>query len=236
MVGRVVLLLDTEQDERNEWLRQQDEYIRQLATAQAEVKHQASQIEQLNEDARMHRKAAEIWEQDRKSLLEDRAEKDRLKMLDDEHKEAQRRWAVTQEQLLKERSDSNAQLQLGLQQLEQQQKAIDVHNQEKAQWLRQQDAHHAARTSLETRVNSLETEVNTLKLNNGTLSREKEDLVAKLDRSELDLTESGVCTCIVRVWLQVWVGVGVGVCIYMHACIHTYIHTYWHKYINAHFI
>ena len=45
-------------------------------------------IEQLKEDAALHRKAAEIWEEDRKSLLEDRAEKERLKLLDDEHKEA----------------------------------------------------------------------------------------------------------------------------------------------------
>jgi hypothetical protein len=61
------------QEERNEWLRQQDDYIRQLATAQADVKHQASQIHQLNEDAAMHRKAAEIWEEDRRALLDDRA-------------------------------------------------------------------------------------------------------------------------------------------------------------------
>ena len=87
----------------------------------------------------MHRKAAEIWEEDRKALLEDRVEKERLKVLDDEHRAAQHRWALTQEQLLKERSDSNAQLQLGLQQLELQQKSIEVHNQEKAQWLKEHE-------------------------------------------------------------------------------------------------
>ena len=84
------------QEERNEWLRQQDDYIRQLATAQADVKHQASQIHQLNEDAAMHRKAAEIWEEDRRALLDDRAEKERLKFLDEEHREAQRRYRERQ--------------------------------------------------------------------------------------------------------------------------------------------
>jgi chromosome segregation ATPase len=139
----------------------------------------------------MHRKAAEIWEEDRKALLEDRVEKERLKVLDDEHREEKHRWALTQEQLLKERSDSNAQLQLGLQQLEQQQKSIEVHNQEKAQWLKEQDAHVATRSKLESRVAALEEELNSLKLNNSSLSREKEDLTAKLERSEQDLTESG---------------------------------------------
>lgn len=148
-------------------------------------------IEQLKEDAALHRKAAEIWEEDRKSLLEDRAEKERLKLLDDEHKEAQRRWAMTQEQLLKERSDSNAQLQLGLQQLEQQQHVIEVHHNEKAQWLRQQEAHHAARSLLESRCNSLEAELNGLKQTNSSLLRDKEDLTSKLDQSEQDLAESG---------------------------------------------
>ena len=139
----------------------------------------------------MHRKAAEIWEEDRKALLEDRVEKERLKVLDDEHRAAQHRWALTQEQLLKERSDSNAQLQLGLQQLELQQKSIEVHNQEKAQWLKEHEEHLATRWQLESRVSALEAELNSLKLNNGSLSREKEDLIAKLDRSEQDLTESG---------------------------------------------
>ena len=180
-----------EQEERNEWLRQQDDYIKQLATSQAEVKHQASTIESLKQDAVMHRKAAEIWEEDRKALLEDRVEKERLKVLDDEHRAAQHRWALTQEQLLKERSDSNAQLQLGLQQLELQQKSIEVHNQEKAQWLKEHEEHLATRWQLESRVSALEAELNSLKLNNGSLSREKEDLIAKLDRSEQDLTESG---------------------------------------------
>ena len=40
----------------------------------------------------MHRKAAEIWEEDRKALLEDRVEKERLKVLDDEHREEKHRW------------------------------------------------------------------------------------------------------------------------------------------------
>jgi chromosome segregation ATPase len=181
----------THKTERNEWLRQQDDYIKQLATSQAEVRHQASYIEQLKDDAALHRKAAEIWEEDRRALLEDRAEKERLRMLDEEHKEAQRRWAATQEQLLKERSESNAQVQLGLQQLEQQQKVIEVHNQEKAQWLKNEDAHLAARSSLETRCNTLEAELNSLKVANGSLLREKEDLIAKLDRLELDFTDSG---------------------------------------------
>ena len=148
-------------------------------------------IEQLKEDAALHRKAAEIWEGDRKSLLEDRAEKERLKLLDDEHKEAQRRWTVTQEQLLKERSDSNAQLQLGLQQLEQQQHLIEVHHNEKAQWLRQQEAHHAARSLLESRCNSLESELGALKQTNVALLRDKEDLMSKFEKSEQDLAESG---------------------------------------------
>ena len=139
----------------------------------------------------MHRRAAEIWEEDRKALLEDRVEKERLKFLDEEHREAQRRWAATQEQLLKERSDSNAQLQLGLQQLEQQQKSIEIHNQEKAQWLKEHDAHMATRASLDTRVTALEAELNSLKLTNCSLLRDKEDLVSKLDRSESELTESG---------------------------------------------
>ena len=180
-----------EQDERNEWLRQQDDYIKLLATSQAEVKHQALNILTLKEDAVLHRKAAEIWEEDRRTLLEDRAEKDRLKVLDEEHREAQRHWTTTQEQLLKERSDCNAQLQIGLQQLEQQQKVIEVHNQEKAQWLRQQDAHMAARTSLEARCNELELEYNLLRQAHNALSREKDDVTSKLDRSEQDLTESG---------------------------------------------
>ena len=148
-------------------------------------------IEQLKEDAALHRKAAEIWEEDRKTLLDDRAEKDRLKILDDEHKEAQRRWAMTQEQLLKERSDSNAQLQLVLQQLEQQQHVIEVHHNEKAQWLRQQEAHHAARSLLESRCNSLEAELNAVKQTNISLLRDKEDLITKFENSEQDLTESG---------------------------------------------
>lgn len=179
------------QEERNEWLRQQDDYIRQLATAQADVKHQASQIHQLNEDAAMHRKAAEIWEEDRRALLDDRAEKERLKFLDEEHREAQRRWAATQEQLLRERSDTNTQLQLVLQQLEQQQKTIEVQHQDKAQWLKQQEAHTAARAALESRCATLESELNVLKLEKGSLLRDKEDLIAKLDRSDQDLTESG---------------------------------------------
>ena len=179
----------THKDERNEWLRQQDEYIRQLATEQAEVKSKSSQIEQLKDDAALHRKAAEIWEEDRRALLEDRVEKERLKMMHEEHQDAQRRWAQTQEHLLKERSDANSQLQLGLQQLEQSQKTIEVHNQEKSQWLKQEAAYVSERSSLGARCSTLETEVNTLKASNNTLVREKEELMAALDRTEQDLSD-----------------------------------------------
>jgi hypothetical protein len=51
-----------------------------------------------------------------------------MRLLAAQHGEEARRWAGAHDQLLKERADAHAQLQLALQQMEQQQKNQELHN------------------------------------------------------------------------------------------------------------
>ena len=114
--------------EREEWARQHESLTKQLAESITEAKAAASHAEQLRLDTVLHRKAAERWEQERASLQEDRAETERLRLLAAQHAEEVRRWGAVHDQLLKERADGHTQLQLALQQIEQQQKNLELHN------------------------------------------------------------------------------------------------------------
>ena len=176
-------------EEREEWLAQQDAYTKQIAAADASMASQKETIEHLVAEAGIHNKEKSAWEAERVELVNDRNEMLRLRAEAQLHQQEAARWSSVHEQLLKERADAHSQLQLGLQQMDQQHKSIELHNTEKNQWLKQQEAASQARAAVEARNKALEEELAQTRQTNAAYAKECQDLTARNTRFELELAE-----------------------------------------------
>eukprot|EP00960_Hanusia_phi_P066582 766428-Hanusia_phi.AAC.1 len=171
-------------NEKMELMREKMSLEELVVSLQAEIKHQHELVEQLQSDAIFHRRAADQWQEERKTLLEDRAERDRLQVQNEELQSARRSWSDLREQLIKDKSDCNAQLQMSLQQLNHQQKTIDANEVERSQLCKQIDNQNREISALEGKLNALDKEVNMLRNENTNLNISKQDIADQLNRSE----------------------------------------------------
>lgn len=60
------------QEEREEWMSQQESYARHIAESDIQIKAKIAAIEQFNAEAQKHRQEKELWETERKELMHDR--------------------------------------------------------------------------------------------------------------------------------------------------------------------